>query len=74
MRSGFRTYLRVLATVLAIATVFPMAIVFVGLFFYDRFSFKLVAIHVGAQFVLFTIAYLIVLGVRRLWGFKREFE
>ena len=61
-------YLRFMATFLAMALVFPMVVVFFRLFFYEvPFSAMQIAIQGGAQIVLLSIVYLIVIVLGRLW-------
>lgn len=63
-----KDYLRVLASGLLLLAGFPMIVVFFGLFFYEGpFSLRQVAIQGGAQFLLFTLLYLVVSALRRLW-------
>ena len=61
-------YFRFMATIMAMALVFPMVVLFFRLFFYEiPFSARQIAIQGGAQIVLCTAVYLIVIVIGRLW-------
>ncbi len=67
-----KNFLRVLATGVLFLLAWLMILVFFGLFFYEvPISLTQVAIQGGAQFLLFTLLYLIVLILQRLWCPKR---
>lgn len=62
------TYFKVLATVLLFFIAAPAVVAFCGLFFYEGpFSLRQVAIQGGAQWALFTLAYLCWWVADRIW-------
>lgn len=61
-------FLKTAATLVLLLTIFPLVIVFFGLFFYESaFSVKQVAAQVGMQVVAFVSVYLICCAIGWVW-------
>lgn len=62
------TYVKCLLTAFLLAAAFPLIMAFVLLFFYETGpSFRIIGQQVGLQVCVFTLLYLDVIVLKRVW-------